>query len=69
MNSEKLVKSILFGVVVGVASAALITFFISLIFEEDFVRRFLALDGGIMWSIALSVGNSIWFYNREKDKK
>ena len=69
MDSKVVIKSILFGILAGVMSAMVITLVASLIFEKDFVHQFLALDGGILWSIALSIGNSIWFYNRERNKK
>lgn len=68
MDSKKLAKSILLGVLAGVASAVFITLVISLIFKKDFVQEFLHLDGGIMWAVVLSIGDSVWFYQREKKK-
>ena len=44
------------------------TLVISLIFKKDFVQEFLHLDGGIMWAVVLSIGDSVWFYQREKKK-
>ena len=69
MNNSKLVKSILLGVLAGVASAVFISLAISLIFKKDFVQEFLRLDGGLLWAVALSIGDSIFFYSREKNKK
>lgn len=69
MNSSKIIKSILFGVLAGVMSAVFISLIISLIFKKDFAQEFLRLDGGILWAVALSIGNSIFFYNREKNKR